>query len=438
MSSQLALLNKTRSTTLHGTLNEDRDKGKVLMRKSLHQDSPAAMSDHYTSVKPNSRVPSHTCIDETSTSNYKDSSKTGDPLCHSELMHVLVQRLTSLEETVRSQAEEMENKGKKISLLEQKLQTQHESGRVDGSGDDLETRCQKLQLQVNEMEDFLGDYGLTWVGKGKSSGRRFHIDFNLVLQNIHELNAIAAEEELFVQTTARGGTLSRKDPVQLKLFRNGMVMSDEPFRSYQEHSTQQFMQDIVDGYFPSELQDTFPDGVPFQVHDMRHVDFVDGPAWDAFPGKGYSVCGDEEEEPPKMIRYQPGTDQLLNKLSKGSSDSPKNSTVIHLDTPALQAVTQSSGASKDITVLKVKSEDGNHMYLVTMFLSETVGHLRSYLDKHRAGGLPGYHIISAYPPRRRFSDDGLTLLSCGLTANTTLLLLGRRKLPARIKKTHEV
>lgn len=154
-----------------------RDKGKVLMRKSLHQgesdknysgqingrtrtfvclfnmvvkykanchtflfsDSPAAMSDHYTSVKPNSRVPSHTCIDETSTSNYKDSSKTGknvfffgaavyfapscqaqmflplcfwsgDPLCHSELMHVLVQRLTSLEETVRSQAEEMENK----------------------------------------------------------------------------------------------------------------------------------------------------------------------------------------------------------------------------------------------------------------------------------------------------------------------------------------
>lgn len=58
-------------------------------------------------------------------------------------------------------------------------------------------------------------------------------------------------------------------------------------------------------------------------------------------------------------------------------------TLLHGIVKKIFASPLSSGASKDITVLKVKSEDGNHMYLVTMFLSETVGHLRSYLDKHR-------------------------------------------------------
>ena len=32
-----------------------------------------------------------------------------------------------------------------------------------------------------------------------------------------------------------------------------------------EPLTQQFIRDILDGFFPSELQKRFPDGVPFNV-----------------------------------------------------------------------------------------------------------------------------------------------------------------------------
>lgn len=71
---------------------------------------------------------------------------------------------------------------------------------------------------------------------GTSAGRSPHINFDLVLQRINELNILAGES--FVQTTATGAKLATKDPVPLRLYSNGIVMFDGPFRSYQEPSTQ--------------------------------------------------------------------------------------------------------------------------------------------------------------------------------------------------------
>lgn len=68
--------------------------------------------------------------------------------------------------------------------------------------------------------------------------RSFHMNFDLVLQRIKELNILAGEGECFVQSTATRGQLAKKDPIQLSLYSNGIVMFDGPFRSYQEHSTQ--------------------------------------------------------------------------------------------------------------------------------------------------------------------------------------------------------
>ena len=79
----------------------------------------------------------------------------------------------------------------------------------------------------------------------------------------------------------------------------------------------------MDGYFPSELQQRFPDGVPFevrlcssyfslspivnahvphekffvQVHDMRHEEFVTRLPWDTFPGEGKAVRGEKDGLP---------------------------------------------------------------------------------------------------------------------------------------------
>ena len=55
------------------------------------------------------------------------------------------------------------------------------------------------------------------------------------------------------------------DPVQLTLYANGILMFEGPFRPFTDPSTRACVQDIMDGYFPGELQKKYPDGVPFIV-----------------------------------------------------------------------------------------------------------------------------------------------------------------------------
>ncbi|KAM4633813.1 UBX domain-containing protein 11 [Polymixia lowei] len=448
MSSPLSMLKKTKRVPLQGPLNQQGGR---------------------------ERVP------------FKGNLFTVTPPSDLELMSSMMQRLTQLETKVQSQAQEIEHKEKKIAILEQRLELLKISERTNdlNDKDDLVRTCHQLQTQVYEMERFLNDYGMIWVGDGEtgdatcqqdreeaehiqtqsserglwqpdtSAVRNFHMNFDLVLQNIKELNILGGEGESYVQATARGAQLAKKDPIPLRLYSNGILMFDGPFRPYQEHSTQQCMQDLMDGYFPSELQERFPDGVPFEVHDRREEEFIVRRPWAEFPGKGQAVDGARKTgQSSNTVSSQiPGLkltmDQFLNRLPKvvvragrvidirdsvkaalqGSSDAQNNNSVTLIDTPALQAMKERLEISDshrppsahDVTTLRVKSEDGDHSYVLKMRFTETIGHVRQCLDKHRGGEFLGYDIISVFP-QRCYSDDCQTLLACGLTPNAALLL----------------
>ncbi|XP_031154646.1 UBX domain-containing protein 11 isoform X2 [Sander lucioperca] len=479
MSSPLSMLKKTRRTPLQGPLNEQWGRQSVPFRRNLLKEFQAALADDDDdddeSSDRNPPLTSHTPANDAATSKSKAPLKKGAPPSDFELMSAMMQRLSLLEKTVKSQAQEIKRKDTRISVLENKLLNTSESTHDLSGRDGLKRRCQQLQNQVREMDSFLNDYGLIWVGEGESSDsaereqprnlerglwqpdgsviRSFHMNFDLVLQRIKELNILAGEGECFVQSTATRGQLAKKDPIQLSLYSNGIVMFDGPFRSYQEHSTQRCMQDLMDGYFPSELQERFPDGVPFEAHDRRDEDFISRLPWNKFPGKGQAVRGKKDESLNSVSSQLTGKklsmDRFLSKLPKvvvkagrvidirdsvraallDSSDAQRSNSVILIDTPALQVIKKRlqtispvrPSSARDVITLKVKSEDGNHTYMLKMGFSESIGHLRQHLDKHRGGGLPGYDIISAYP-QCCYDDDRQTLQSCGLTTNATLLL----------------
>ncbi|XP_070822625.1 UBX domain-containing protein 11 [Chaetodon trifascialis] len=473
MSSNLSMLKKMRRTPLQGPLNEPGGRQKVPFRRNLLKELQAGLADDDKSSDPHPPLTSDPPTNHASTSKSKAPLKKGAPPSDFELMSAMMQRVTLLEKTVRSQAREIESKDKAISALEDKLRPLTESASSDLSGrGDLERRCQRLQNQVCEMESFLSDYGLIWVGDGESgesephdaerglrqpgtsAARSFQMNFDLVLQRIRELNVLAGDGECFVRSTVTGAQLAKKHPIQLSLYSNGIVMFDGPFRSYQEHSTQQCMQDLMDGYFPSELQDRFPDGVPFEVHDRRGEEFIVRLPWNKFPGEGRSVRGEKAGVNIQLPGTKPSADQFLNRLPKavvkagrvidirdslraalqGSSGVQSSNSLILIDTPALQALKERlqtfspdrPASAQDVITLKVKSEDGSHTFILKMCSSETIGHMRQYLDKHRGRGLPGYDIISAYP-QCCYDDSCQTLQSCGLTTNATLLLRKRQR-----------
>nr|XP_045595894.1 uncharacterized protein LOC123756695 isoform X1 [Procambarus clarkii] len=191
----------------------------------------------------------------------------------------------------------------------------------------LEEKCLKLERQVMEMERFLGEYGMVWCEAEEtylldnpvnascsyssseatsptqtpshtprnhprvkikrhrrnhknrevrrvvaestsrsisSEAEPFSLDYEKLLAAITELNIMAQGD-----AAAEAG-----ESLQLTLYKNGIVADDGGFRSFEAVKTRQFLQDILDGFFPSELQDVYPQGIPIKVRDKRQVIFL--------------------------------------------------------------------------------------------------------------------------------------------------------------------
>ncbi|XP_059724388.1 UBX domain-containing protein 11 [Haemorhous mexicanus] len=394
-----------------------------------------------------------------------------------ELVSSLAETISLLEQKVEKQAHEIQLKDRRIAELEEKIKTLQEGeGDPDPpSTEELETRCLQLQSQVWEMERFLNDYGLIWVGEtrqqredagslrdgeeppagslcrpGEAVLCKQQIDFDLILENIKDLNSLVGEGSCRVEQTARGARLRRAEPLPLTLYRDGITVGHGAFRPYQHPATQQCLQDIMDGYFPSELQPRYPEGVPLQVTDRRDVVFQKPPG--SFPGLG-QVVGTAESSRVQETSKIPGPkgswEQVPSELcqplehrgSLGSapgaapqgSDGQQSSKEILVETPGLAALERcrvkaaEEAGAPEFCRLRVRSESGEQTYELRMLLTDTIGDLRQLLA-HLRGGNSDYEIVSTFP-RRVYTDSSRSLQECGLVPRASLLL--RRRDPSQ-------
>uniref|UniRef100_A0A1A8H6G0 UBX domain-containing protein 11 n=1 Tax=Nothobranchius korthausae TaxID=1143690 RepID=A0A1A8H6G0_9TELE len=357
MSSPSSMLRKTRRAPRQSSVNEQGVQQKVPFKRNLLKEIHAELTADESRAPP---------------SNF-------------ELMAAMMHRITLLEKTVESQEEEIRNEEKLMSALEKRLRTQKGAGTF--------MHHHRLVLSV-----------LFYTPPARS----FNMNFDLVLQKMQDLNVLTGEGQCFIHKTAK---LSKKDPVPLKLYRNDIEMFDGPFRSFQEQSTQRCMQDLVDGCFPSELQQRFPDGVPFEDEPFTRRKMKNLQMQSAF---SHQEEADHRSVPEKAAK-DGGQSRCGDRHQEFSEGDCRGQTLSCKRT-----------SPKAVITLKVKSEDEDQTFVVKMWLSETVGHLRSYLDQHREPNGSGYDIISMHPPRV-YSDDDMMIQSCGLSANSTVLLR-RRKL----------
>lgn len=56
--------------------------------------------------------------------------------------------------------------------------------------------------------------------------------------------------------------------VSIFFFANGLMIAGMPFYPYYAKQAQSVLSDILDGYFPYDLKDKYPDGVPLKPVDM--------------------------------------------------------------------------------------------------------------------------------------------------------------------------
>ncbi|NXW44088.1 UBX11 protein, partial [Nyctiprogne leucopyga] len=399
-----------------------------------------------------------------------------------ELTSSMMQKITLLEQKIEKQAQEIHLKDRKIAELEAKMKTlqKGEDAPNSSTAEELEIRCLQLQTQVWEMEQFLNDYGLIWVGErheqledlellqdeeklparslwkpGEAVVSKHQIDFDLILENVKDLNVLAGEGISQIEHTPGGAQLRQPEPLPLTLYQNGIIMFNGPFRPYEDPSTQQCLQDLMDGYFPSELQLRYPDGIPLQVTDRRDVVFQERDLPGSFPGQGQVVGhskSSEVQEATEISGPKLSSEQFFNKLSKSSkqrevinvpdpaqaaqqgSDGVCGSKEICVETPRLSALErvktteEAEASAPDVCTLRIRSESGEQTYVLKMLFTETIGDLRQHLARARGGDSDSYEIISTFP-QRVYTDNSRSLQECGLIPSASLLL--RRRDPSQ-------
>ena len=114
-------------------------------------------------------------------------------------------------------------------------------------------------------------------------------NFDLIVKNVNELNSLTDyNESKIIGFTNNGAKFQTSDAVNLTLYANGIMLFNGPFRPFQDSLTKKFCIDIMDGYFPSELQTRYPDGVAFSLTDKRDT-FFKQETNSVFKSKGYRL-----------------------------------------------------------------------------------------------------------------------------------------------------
>jgi hypothetical protein len=75
-------------------------------------------------------------------------------------------------------------------------------------------------------------------------------------------------------TTGATASLKHRDVVRIVVFADGITVHGGAFRPYGWALCDAFIQDILDGFFPYEYRDRYPDGFPIEVVDRRGEAFL--------------------------------------------------------------------------------------------------------------------------------------------------------------------
>ncbi|XP_066907345.1 myosin-2 heavy chain isoform X3 [Halyomorpha halys] len=152
-----------------------------------------------------------------------------------------------------------------------------DQGYSQGSNIDWKQKYYDLSNRVAEMEKFLADYGLIWVGDKKSADELdgiiqtsvdFVPDLDKVIAIIGELNERTSLES-HIKIIGNEARFQKADILNITFYGDGMELENNPFRKYSTEFSLAFFQDLEDGYYPTELKESYPEGVIFKVIDKR-------------------------------------------------------------------------------------------------------------------------------------------------------------------------
>ena len=395
------------------------------------------------------------------------------------LLSSMASRLRKVEEELQNKTRQLEEKDSQLHQLRVRLREEQSNDKLVAH---LRGQCEKAFKQIQEMEEFLADYGMIWVGNSESpenvleeireeeekEGEQSVFvqptwsqeesvgnkapDYNKIVHNVHELNILAGDGVGLVEKGTDGITrVVQPDPIPLTLYHNGIYMFQGPFRPLSHPSTRQFVQDLEDGYFPSELQARYPKGMVIKLTDLREKNYVDKRHQVSFPGKGKTLSEGAKElaairgygenvqtedvaTDTGDVVQKPSVERFLNKLPANvirdgkiidiresisvmvGSSTGGGTNVEVAETAVVKQIQAGEGTSGQVSTLRVKLNGGSKTLIVKLQYTDTVGDLRDFIDKHKSGA---YEIRTNFP-NKIYGDFSVSLEEAGLVPSATL------------------
>lgn len=182
-----------------------------------------------------------------------------------------------------------------------------------------------------------------------------------MIEKIEELNQLAPARQHRVDPQRGHGRFSDNDEILIVFYMNGISVNRGPLRPYDWPIAQQFLRDLVDGYFPYEFKDKYPEGVLMKAVDRIHEKFVHGQE----DPQGYVLSKEQflRRLPKQVIKNGKVIDIVEKQHPAGSQQAQQPETTLITAShpgqpgPAVQAAAPpSSGAS--LVALRHRNSSG--------------------------------------------------------------------------------
>ncbi|KAL1504180.1 hypothetical protein AB1Y20_010589 [Prymnesium parvum] len=334
----------------------------------------------------------------------------------------------------------------------------------------------QLQRENRELHRFLADYGMQWVGpdaearraapparggRGEGADSGAPPDMEAVRRSVCELNAMAETggADIVRRRDGSHGLGLTPPTLTLTFWRGGLQLNDGAVRGYAQPATVAFLRDLLDGFFPYELKEAYPEGVLFLLADKRHLRAEEGGEpppheWGSGRrldsrqasrlGSARSQRGDVGEAARGGATLSRGASRLpADGVWHPSSADPTNgqerppsrqeapsapdwaSAAARGAYPyrgASAAADAAAPRSGEVARIQVKGTSGAVALVKEFAVETTVQELRQLIEELgvvRPG--QSYELRTPFPPRT-LADGRSTLASAGLTPSATLLV----------------
>ncbi|CAJ1339388.1 unnamed protein product [Effrenium voratum] len=362
------------------------------------------------------------------------------------LLASMASRLAQVEQQNKQLMTRLKQQNQEMEDLREQLAARSAEG---ASGDEapLQAECARLRSQVEEMKQFMAEYGLSWRGrKTESSG--VSVNFQVIQSRVEALNAALEQESCkVVPEGGYGARLSNPAEKQLPLtfFGDGLKLAHHGFMPFATTKAQEIIRELLDGYLPRVLREEFPDGVSLKAVDRTSLSFqqwLKEPHDPELAEGGERLRAIQALHDPKDARS--AAERFVSKLPERVL---RNGQVCQVRSAIAQRLGVESSARSasappdrggEVSLLalgrpvdaptarlQVKLEGGQKV-LLSMEFNSTVGELWQALAEWRSKNKvprarPGCVLRTAFPPKS-YSDKSQTLQEAGLTPSATLFV----------------